>query len=120
MEKKEEKQKDNRFTYSSDEGLKVLSEKDILESIGSEKEIKKSEDNKLKGGKGDNLTVEDIVKKHNSTIEHIKKQIKMGLEVEMEHTNNPKIALEITMDHLTESPDYYTKLKQMEESFDKE
>jgi hypothetical protein len=46
MEKKEEKQKDNRFTYSSDEGLKVLSEKDILDSIGKEsdkKEVNKSQ-----------------------------------------------------------------------------
>ena len=33
MEKK--KEKDNRFTYSSDKGLKVLTEQEILESIDS-------------------------------------------------------------------------------------
>ena len=30
--------------------------------------------------------------------------------VEMEHTNDPDIAKEIAMDHLTEDPDYYSKL----------
>jgi len=38
----------------------------------------------------------------------------MGMEIEMEHTDDPKIALEISMDHLTEFPDYYTRLDKME------
>jgi len=38
-----------------------------------------------------------------------------GLEVEMEHTTEPEIAKEIAKDHLVEDPDYYIKLKQMEE-----
>jgi len=42
------------------------------------------------------------------------KQIEMGQEVEMEHTNKPPVAREIAMDHLTEIPDYYTHLEQME------
>ncbi len=37
-----------------------------------------------------------------------------GIQVEMEHTNDPKVALEIAMDHLQEIPDYYTRLDQME------
>ena len=41
-------------------------------------------------------------------------QIAMGIEVEMEHTKDPKIALEIAMDHLMELPDYYTRLDKME------
>lgn len=41
-------------------------------------------------------------------------QLAMGLIVEMEHTDDPKIALEIAMDHLTESDDYYTRLAEME------
>lgn len=41
-------------------------------------------------------------------------QILKGMEVEMEHTNDPKIALEIAMDHLQEIPDYYDHLDQME------
>jgi hypothetical protein len=37
-------------------------------------------------------------------------QIKKGIEVEMEHTDNPKIALKIAMDHIKEDPKYYDKL----------
>ena len=42
-------------------------------------------------------------------------QILMGLTIEAEHTNDKFQALEITMDHLQEIPDYYTRLKKMEE-----
>lgn len=42
-------------------------------------------------------------------------QIKMGLEVEKEHTDDPWEALQIAKDHLSEIPDYYTRLKKMEE-----
>jgi len=38
-----------------------------------------------------------------------------GMEVETEHTDDPEIAREIAMDHLTEDPAYYTKLKQIED-----
>lgn len=41
-------------------------------------------------------------------------QIIKGMEVEMEHTSDPKVALEIAMDHLVELPDYYTRLEKME------
>ena len=37
-------------------------------------------------------------------------QIKKGIEVEMEHTDDPKIALKIAMDHIKEDPKYYDKL----------
>ena len=125
MEKKEEKQKDNRFTYSSDEGLKVLSEKEILDSIGKEsdkKEVKKStESNKLVGGEADNMTAQEIADKDKVSLKHIKEQIKIGLKIEREHTDDPEEALEIVMDHIAESSNYYTKLKQMEQSLkDKE
>jgi DNA ligase D-like protein (predicted 3'-phosphoesterase) len=43
-------------------------------------------------------------------------QIKMGIEVEKEHTTDPVIAERIAKDHLAEIPDYYTRLKQMESS----
>lgn len=47
-----------------------------------------------------------------------KEQISKGIKVEMEHTNDPKIALEIAMDHLMENPSYYDYLEQMEDSFE--
>ena len=42
------------------------------------------------------------------------KSLAAGIKVEMEHTTDPKIAREIAMDHLTEDPEYYVKLKKME------
>jgi hypothetical protein len=48
-----------------------------------------------------------------------KKQIRMGLKVEREHTTNPRIAREISKDHLTEFPDYYDYLGRMEKSMEK-
>jgi hypothetical protein len=41
-------------------------------------------------------------------------QIRMGIKVEYEHTRCPIISKRITLDHLTEFPDYYTRLKNME------
>lgn len=44
------------------------------------------------------------------------KQLQKGIEIEMEHTNDPEKAKEIAKDHLTEIPDYYTRLEKMEKS----
>jgi len=62
-------------------------------------------EDKIPGGKGDKAKPEDFDPE----------QVAMGIKVEMEHTNDPKIALEIAMDHLTEDPHYYTKLKKVEQ-----
>ena len=66
---------------------------------------------KLKGGRGDNNDVDKLVKKHGVKEAKIRKEIEKGLEVEMEHTDDEKVAMEIVMDHLTEFPDYYTNPK---------
>jgi hypothetical protein len=47
-------------------------------------------------------------------------QIKMGMEVEKEHTDDPALTVEIAKDHLTEIPDYYTRLKKMEDEAKKQ
>lgn len=49
-----------------------------------------------------------------------KKQLEKGIKVEMEHTNNPKIAREIATDHLQEFPLYYTNLAKMEAGMKKD
>lgn len=95
---------------------------DIKKSILGEENFndvlnKPKKENEIKGGKADNLSITDIAKKHKVSVEKIKSQLIMGVKVEMEHTDSPKKALEIAMDHLTESPEYYTKLKEMEQSF---
>lgn len=53
--------------------------------------------NVLSGGLGDDKSPSDF------DIEQIVK----GIKVEMEHTNNPLIAIEIVLDHLTEDEFYY-------------
>ena len=45
-------------------------------------------------------------------------QLARGIEVEMEHTNDPIIARKIAMDHLAEHPLYYTALDAMEKMLD--
>lgn len=37
-------------------------------------------------------------------------QLKIGIGIEMEHTNSKTIAKEIAKDHLSEDPNYYKKL----------
>jgi hypothetical protein len=49
-----------------------------------------------------------------------KKQIHMGTNVEMEHTNDRKKAKEIAKDHLEEHGKYYTALKKMEDNLESE
>jgi len=40
-----------------------------------------------------------------------KKSVEKGHKIEFEHTNDPSIAREITIDHLEEFPDYYNEEK---------
>lgn len=68
----------------------------------------------IKGGKADKMSVEDIAKKHGVSIEQIQNQIKKGIKIEMEHVDTEEEAREIAMDHLTEIPDYYDRLNKME------
>jgi hypothetical protein len=86
------------------------------------------ETNKLKGGLADNKTLVDLAKKHayddskdstskdriNKMLSHLKSQLEKGLKVEKEHTRDVSKAKEIVMDHLSEDPNYYVKLKKIE------
>jgi hypothetical protein len=84
-----------------------LSEEDELEGDEDIEQTifdKEETGNEIEGGLADDKEISDFCPK----------QLAMGLEVEMEHTDDPKVALEITMDHLTEIPDYYTHLDNME------
>lgn len=56
--------------------------------------------NNLSGGLADKAAPSDF-KPH---------ELALGVQVEMEHTNDPAVAQEIAMDHLIEDPEYYTKL----------
>ena len=63
----------------------------------------------IKGGKADNK----------GDNQFNKNSIKQGMKIEKEHTNNPKIAKEISKDHLEEHPGYYPALKKMEKNLKK-
>ncbi len=68
----------------------------------------------LDGGLADKKTPSDIAKHHNVALSAVQQQIKKGIKVEMEHTNNKNVALEICLDHLMEDPKYYDKLETIE------
>lgn len=57
----------------------------------------------LRGGKGDRAKPSDFDPQ----------ELKRGIEVEMEHTKSRRIAREIALDHLSEDPRYYSKLKKI-------
>jgi len=59
-----------------------------------------NEDNELKGGVGDATAPANVDPA----------QLALGVQIEMEHTNDEKIATEIALDHLTEDGQYYQKL----------
>ncbi len=88
------------------------------------------EGKKLKGGLADTSNLFDLAAKHveDKTVKkqsperiakmltHLTQQLVKGIKVEMEHTDDIEIAKEIAMDHLAEDPNYYTKLKRIEEA----
>lgn len=55
----------------------------------------------LPGGVGDNTSPSQVDQE----------QLKMGIEVEREHTKDDALATEIALDHLSEDPQYYSNLK---------
>lgn len=57
--------------------------------------------NPIKGGKGDKLGIDDVSPD----------ELRMGIKVEMEHTDDRDKAIDIALDHLSENPIYYTRLK---------
>lgn len=78
--------------------------------VSGEPELQKLvfDEDEQKGGEADNMSPEDLAKKHNVDIKTIKKEIHIGTQIEKEHTDNDEIAKEIAMDHIVEIDDYYT------------
>jgi hypothetical protein len=81
------------------------SEVKSFDFIGTMKSLNEgAKKQKLKGGKGDNLTP-DQVNYHEFT---------KGWKHELEHTDDIDKAKEIALDHLAEDPNYYTRLDMIE------
>lgn len=94
-------------TYSSYDKLKPILDNQgyVLKKRGGELPV-----GKLAKG----MTLSEVAKLHGLKADDLKKELKIGIEREMEHTDSPEIARAIAMDHLYEDEKYYTKLKKME------
>ena len=111
------KQKLDEETENAVAGVRGEAELPGVVKTSKNEKTKKEEilhDDVLHGGKGDGVPESKLNKK----------ELEMGQEVEMEHTNNPELAREIARDHLSEElqegkkkkdQKYYTKLKQIHE-----
>ena len=60
-------------------------------------------------------TPSELAKKHGISVETIKAQVEKGTKAELEHTDDRDKAKEIALDHIKELPDYYDRLKKMED-----
>ncbi len=60
------------------------------------------------------ISVEDLMAKHNVSKERIEKAIEDGMKVEMEHTTDKTTARTIASQHIDELLDYYDRLKKAE------
>jgi hypothetical protein len=84
--------------------------------------VKPFREEKIPGGLAKDKTIADFVKKYDSKeyyhptqfADYIKEKIKKGAKVEMEHTTDKKVAVEIAKDHIWEDLNYYEKLAKME------
>lgn len=88
----------------SDKNLVIEGNSFTFSVKGTRNKVKFTNDkinNLIKGGKGDFAFIDDF------SLE----ELKDGLKVESEHTDNIAEALEIVLDHLTENKEYYVKLK---------
>lgn len=68
----------------------------------------------IPGGKSSGMTIIEIAKKHKILPQIAMKEWLKGIKVEMEHTNNKRIAREIAKDYLYEDIYYYKKLSKIE------
>lgn len=69
----------------------------------------------LSGGLSDGKSVRDLAIRHDVSEKTIRRELQKGIKIEMEHTDDERIAKEIAKDHLFEDYNYYTKLKHFEE-----
>lgn len=93
--------------HLKDQGHSKESAFKICNAAGAgKKSLEKAWKDKLPGGKADKKSPKDFDKQ----------ALAQGTRHEMEHTKDKKLAMEIAMDHLTEDPKYYDKLKQIEKA----
>jgi hypothetical protein len=98
---------------------------ELFKLVAEEKKKKKDEIDSLIGDSFEKLfvdqlksykTPEQLAKKHKVSVEKIETQLKKGIKVEKEHTNDVDIAKQIASQHLDELPDYYDRLQKVEKT----
>jgi len=97
------------------DGKKVVIDKALLAGGGFQDkmyELPKGE--KVPGGKSEGMDVDQIASAHGVERSVIEEQLKKGIQVELEHTEDTEVAREIALDHLAEFSDYYDRLEKME------
>ena len=77
----------------------------ILEALSEER---------IPGGLSSGKSQQDIADHHGVSIRLIKRQLRKGTDVEMEHSSDEAVAREIAQDHVWEDPRYYDKLENVE------
>lgn len=75
------------------------------------REPKTMNEEKIKGGKADGMSLADIAKHHGVSLDELKKQYNIGIPIEKEHLDSEEGAEEIAKDHLYEDPYYYSSPK---------
>lgn len=88
-----------------------------MKRAGNVESVNEGEDN-IPGGLAKGMTLNDIAEKHGVSVDVLVAEFKKGIQTEMEHTTDREVAKEITLDHLFEDPQYYTKLSSVEEYVD--
>ena len=89
-------------------GGKMLSDHDIayeLSQCGCEHEMKGG------GHLAEGFSLRDIAEIHQVPLIELKKQVRLGMKAESEHTASKREQMKIVKDHLFENPNYYTLLK---------
>ena len=67
-----------------------------------------------KGGHlAEGFSLRDIADIHQVPLAELKKQVRLGMEAESEHTSSKREQMKIVKDHLFENPEYYTLLKKV-------
>jgi hypothetical protein len=100
------------------EGLEILLEsEDIKFEGGGSIENEEMEEKTTENFKP-HKTVQELAELHKVPVSEILKQLHIGEKIEMEHTTDYETARIISLQHIEESPQYYTLLESMEEKFE--
>lgn len=97
------KLKDNKITklelYQVGKYIKTFELKPIIKK------------NNIGGHLAEGFSLRDIADIHQVPLAELKKQVRLGMEAETEHTSSKREQMKIVKDHLFENPEYYTLLK---------